>query len=406
MYFRPAALLALALSLGYSSLARTAAPAIQTEDPLQNPGFVHFYNLEYDQALADFEQQRAACPNDPKVYNDIAQTVLFREMFRDGALESQLVTGNNPFLRRPKMKISEQNREKFDGAINRAIELSRGRLQKNPRDIMALYDLVVAHGLRANFLFLVDKAWLDALHEATEARKANDKILAIAPHFIDAHLASGMSEYIVGCLPMYMRVLGKLRGFHGDKEDGIRQIERVSKAGTLDRYDASILLAAIYRREHRPRKAIALLEDLTNTFPRNYLLRFEQVQMYSDLGDKDAALKVLAEIKYLHDTESPGYKNLPAERIQYAKGNLLFWYGDLDPALADLKQVTRKANDLDLNTAVMAWLRLGQVYDLKGEHSQAVEAYRETLKTAPKSAPATEAEGYISNPYRRKSPAA
>jgi tetratricopeptide (TPR) repeat protein len=57
---------------------------------------------------------------------------------------------------------------------------------------------------------------------------------------------------------------------------------------------------------------------------------------------------------------------------------------------------------LDLNTAVMAWLRLGQVYDLKGQHAEAIQAYRKTLNTAPRSAPALEAEGYISAPYRRK----
>ncbi len=402
MYLKPVLLLALAVSAAFSSFA--AAPPPRFEDPLKNPGFVHFYNLEYAQALIDFEQQAKCHPDDPFAYNNIAQTILYREMFRDGALESELVTGTNPFLRRPKMQISASDKAQFNASINRSLQLSLPRLQKNPQDIGALYALVVAHGLRANYLFLVEKAWLDSLHEATEARKADDKILALDPDFVDAHLASGMSEYIVSCLPMYMRVLGKIRGFHGDKEDGIKQLEWVAKDGTLDRYDASVLLAAIYRREHRPKQAIALLNGLVNTFPRNYLFRFEQVQMYSDLGDKQSALRVLAQIDYLHRSGAPGYANLPSERIQYAKGNLLFWYGDLDPALADLKQVTQKAHELDLNTAVMAWLRLGQVYDLKGEHAQAVQAYRETLNTAPRSAPAAEAEGYISVPYRRKPP--
>jgi tetratricopeptide (TPR) repeat protein len=401
MFFRLAVCLVLGL---VPALTCAATPAFPVQDPLQNPGFVHFYNLEYDQALAAFEQQAKRHPDDPAVYNDIAQTILFKEMFRDGALESELVTGTNPFLRRPKMKISARDKNQFNLSIDRAIALSRSRLEQDPNDIGALYALVVAHGLRANYLFLVEKAWLDALHEATEARKANDKILELRPDFVDAHLASGMSEYVVGCLPLYLRVLGKLRGFEGDKDDGIRQLEWVAKAGTLDRYDAQILLAAIYRREHRPKQAIALLKGLVSTFPRNYLFRFEQVQMYSDLGDKRSALQVLAQIEDLRRTGAPGYATLPPERIQYAKGNLLFWYGDLDPALADLKQVTEKAQDLDLSTAVMAWLRLGQVYDLKGERAQAIQAYRETLKTAPRSAPALEAEGYISSPYHRKSP--
>jgi tetratricopeptide (TPR) repeat protein len=403
MYLRRAACLVSVLLTALT--CRAASTALHLEDPLKNPGFVHFYNLEYDQALAEFEQQAKRCPDDPAVYNDIAETILFREMFRNGALESELVTGTNPFLRRPKMQIAPADKERFQAAVDRAVQLARSRLQKNAGDIAALYALVVAHGLRANYLFLVEKAWLDSLHEATEARKADDKILALDPGFVDAHLASGMSEYIVGCLPMYLRLLGKVRGFEADKDDGIRQLEWVAKDGTLDRYDAAILLAAIYRRERRPKQAITLLRGLVNTFPRNYLLRFEQVQMYSDLGDKASALRILAGIEHLRETGAEGYANLPAERIQYAKANLLFWYGDLDPALSNLKQVTQKADKLDLSTAVMAWLRLGQVYDLKGDRAQAIEAYQETLKTAPRSAPALEAEGYISTPYRRKPPA-
>jgi tetratricopeptide (TPR) repeat protein len=400
MHFRPVVSAPVALLAVLSCSA--ANPAINGQDPLSNPGFVHFYNNEYDQALASFEKELKARPDDPDSYNDIAQTILYREMYRDGALESQLVTGNNPFLRRPKMEIAPQDKARFNSSIDEALKLSEALLRKNPEDIHALHAVVVAHGLRANYEFLVERAWLDALHDAVAARKANEKILAIAPNWVDAHLISGLTEYIVGSLPPYLRLLGAIRGFHGNKEDGIRQLQLVSRSGVLDRYDACILLAAIYRRDRQPRLAIPLLQELANTFPRNSLFRFEEVQMYSDLGDKQAALKILAEIDNLRRRGAPGYANLAPEKIEYFKGNLLFWYGDLDPALADLKKATQKANDLDLSTAVMAWLRLGQVYDLKGDHRQAVDAYRRTVNTAPKSAAALEAKNYIANPYRRK----
>jgi tetratricopeptide (TPR) repeat protein len=265
-----------------------------------------------------------------------------------------------------------------------------------------LYTLGVAHGLRANYAFLVEKAWVDSLREAMAARKFTEQILDINPNFIDAQLILGLDDYIVGCLPFHMRALGFVAGFRGDKDGGIRKLEEVARAGILNRYDAEIVLAVIYRRERNPKKAIPLLKDLAARFPRNYLLRFEQVEMYSDLGDKNSALRVLGEIEDLRRNGAPGYRNLTPEKIRYLRANLLFWYGDLDAALADLKQVTQRAAVLDVGTAVMAWLRLGQVYDLKGNHKQAVEAYRETMKTAPESAAATEAKSYMSNPYRRK----
>ncbi|HEY3939970.1 MAG TPA: tRNA epoxyqueuosine(34) reductase QueG [Bryobacteraceae bacterium] len=367
-----------------------------------SPGYDHFYNNEFDQALTYFEQQVTLHPADPQMYNHIAQTILYREMLRDGALESQLVTGNNPFLRRPKMEIDPRDKQRFAECLDRSTQLSEATLQTDPHNIEALSALAVAHGLRSNYGFVVEKSWMESLREATAARKADEQILALDPHDIDAHLILGLNQYVVASLPFYMRALGFLGGFHGDREGGIRQLELVASQGSRNRYDAEVLLAVIYRREHAAQKAIPLLEDLATRFPRNYIFRFEQVQMYSDMGDKQSALRVLAEIERLRCAKSPGYAGLLPEKIQYMKGNLLFWYGDLDAALADLTQATGKAGDLDLNTAVLAWLRLGQVYDLKGNHQAALGPYREAIKTAPKSEAAAEAKGYISHPYHRK----
>lgn len=374
----------------------------QAQDPLNDPGFVHFYNNEYDEALADFEKARNEKPADPQMYNHIAQTILYREMFRNGALESELVSGSNPFLRRPKMEITAQDKARFNDALAKAMQLSQSAIAKNPRDVEAWYAQAVTHGLRANYLFLVEKAWLDSLHEMTAARKADERAVQIDHSFSDARLILAINQYIVGCLPLGWRMVASLGGFHGDRAGGVRQLELVAQTGVSNRYDAQALLAAIYRRERQTKRALPLVQALAQRFPRNYLFRFEEVEMYSDLGDKQSALRILSEIEDLRRRGSPGYASLPAEKIQYLKANLLFWYGDLNPALADLKQITQKADTLDLNTAVMAWLRLGQVYDLQGRHKDAVAAYRETMKAAPKSEAALEAKSYISNPYRRK----
>ena len=391
---------------GLVLITATVCPAVPSGanplDPLTNPGFVHFYNNEFDAAIADFEAGVKARPNDPDSYNHLAQAILYREMLRNGALESQLVSGTNPFLRRPKMAIGTRDKARFTYCVDQSLKLSEALLEKDPQNIHALYALGVAHGLRANYSFLVEKAWVDSLREAMAARRFTEQILEIDPNFVDAQLILGVDDYIVGCLPFHMRALGFVAGFRGDKDGGIRKLEEVAKAGILNRYDAEIVLAVIYRRERSPEKAIPLLKDLAARFPRNYLLRFEQVEMYSDLGDKNSALRVLAEVEDLRQNGAPGYRNLSPEKIGYLRANLRFWYGDLDAALADLKQVTQKTAMLDLGTVVMAWLRLGQVYDLKGNHKQAIEAYRETMKTAPDSAAATEAKGYMSNPYRRK----
>ncbi len=72
------------------------------------------------------------------------------------------------------------------------------------------------------------------------------------------------------------------------------------------------------------------------------------------------------------------------------------------PTLDNMKRVAAKAEDLDLNTGVLAWMRLGQIYDLKGQRSQALEAYHHAIDFAPDSDAAKESKGYLSSPYRRK----
>ncbi len=375
--------------------------AVAADAPV-SAGYDHFYNNEFDQALEYFEQDLKAHPEDPQMFNHVAQGILYREMLRSGALESQLVSGNNPFLRRPKMEISAQDKQRFGYCVSQAIALSQAKLSREPDNIQALAALSVAHGLRSNYLFLVEKSWIDSLREATAARKANERIRELDPHDVDARLIYGLNEYVVGSLPFYMRALGFLGGFHGDRSDGIKQLELVATQGARNRYDAQVLLAVIYRRERDPRKAIPLLKELASRFPRNHLFRLEQVQMYSDAGDKQSALAVLNEVENLRQAGAAGYASLNPEKIRYFRANLLFWYNDLPGALADLRQVTRKAGELDLNTAVLAWLRLGQVQDLQGHHGDAMQAYREAISAAPKSEAATEAKGYLESPYRRK----
>jgi tetratricopeptide (TPR) repeat protein len=374
---------------------------VVAQDPLAEPGFMHFYNLEFEEALAAFHAEAAKVPDSADAYNHIAQTTLYREMFRSGALESQLVTGTNPFLRRAKMNPSAADDKHFNDAIARAMELAGARLKTNPNDAAALYAVGVSYGLRSNYNFLVHKAWVDALHDATSARKAHHRATEVDPDFTDARLVQGLYDYIVGSLPFHWRTLGLLAGFRGNRERGIESLKLVAEKGRANRADAAILLCAIYRRERRAQDAIPYLDDLIRRFPRNFLLRLELVQMYGDLGDKTKALEVVSQLDQLKRSGAAGLDRLPDEKIRYTRGNLLFWYNDLDAALDDMKAVTVKAETLDLNTGVYAWLRLGQIYDLKNQHEQAVAAYREAMRYAPGSEAAREARDFMASPYRR-----
>jgi tetratricopeptide (TPR) repeat protein len=380
-------------------LAACAAPA---QAGLVTSGYQHFYNLEFDEAIADFRRYAAEAPNEPGAHNHLAEAILYRDMFRAGALETELVSGNNPFLRRPKVNASAEDQRQFEEHVQAAIRLAQARLACAPRDAAAHYDLGVAWGLRANWDFLVRKAWRDALHDAVMARRAHARATEIDPRMLDAQMVQGLYDYMVGSLPLHLRLLGLLAGVHGNKEEGIRTVEMVARQGQGNRTEAEVLLCAIYRRERRPRQAVPLLTGLIERFPGNFLLRMELAQMYSDTGQKAQAIAVLQRLRALKRSGAAGLAQLPVEKICFAEGNIQFWYGDLEPALANLKQAAAAAEDLDLNTGVLAWMRLGQIYDLKGERPAAQAAYQRAIAFAPDSDAAQESRQYLSDPYRRK----
>jgi len=379
--------------------AMSATLCAQTN--LVDEGFSHFYNLEYDEAIACFDKAIAQNPGSPDLHNHLAQTLVFREMFRDGALESELVSGNNSFLRRPKLNPSPETEKRFLDEVAKAIALAERRLKSNPNDTAAMYAEGIAYGLRSNYFWVVKKSWQNSLRDATAARKLHNRISELEPNNIDARLVQGLHDYIVGSLPWHFRMLGFLVGIHGDKEKGIRTVQDVAARGRLNRIDAEILLCALYRRENRTRLAVPIVRELIERFPRNFLLRLELAQMYSMAGDGVHGLETLDEVARLKAQKAPGFDRLPWEKIYFHQGSIQFWYNQLDRSLENMKRVTAAAEEVDLNTGVQAWLRMGQIYDMKQRRQEAVEAYKKAIAYAPEAEAAQESRKYLSTPYRR-----
>lgn len=374
---------------------------LEAEENLVSRGFDHFYNLEYDEAQALFQQAATQDPNSPDLHNHIAETILFREMLRDGALESELVSGDNSFLRRAKLNPAPETQRGFLNEVTAAISLASKRLQKNPNDTGAFYALGIAYGLRANYNWLVNKSWRESLSDATAARRKHNRITELEPANVDATLIQGLHDYVVGSLPVMWRMLGFLAGIRGDKEKGLETVEDVARRGDRNRIDAQILLCALYRRENQPARAVPLVEDLMRRYPRNYLLPLELSQMYSMAGDGQKALAAVEALARAKAAHTAGLDRVSWEKIYFQEGTIQFWYRDLDHSLDNLKKVTAAPDNLDLNTGAFAYLRIGQIYDMTRHRDEAIFAYKKCIAFAPEADAARESRKYLAAPYRR-----
>lgn len=311
-------------------LLTAAILPLAAQDPLVASGFNHFYNLEYDQAITDFTSAAEQNPLDASIWNHLAEAVLYRAMLRSGALDTHVAVKPHAVLKRPKVEMTATEEQSFCASLEKALAISQARLDKDPDNPAALYTLGASYALRANYEFSVHKAWIDALHDASRAQQAHIRVCQLEPQNIDARLIPGLYDYIAGSLSGPYRLLASLTGHHGDRQRGIDTLETVAREGKLNRVDAEFVLAAIYRREHRAKDGVPLVEDLIRQFPRTYLLRFELVEMLNDTGDKQSALRELASIRELRLAGAPGFAELPIEKIDNVESAIGFQHAHLD----------------------------------------------------------------------------
>jgi tetratricopeptide (TPR) repeat protein len=223
----------------------------------------------------------------------------------------------------PKIAMSAADQIQFTGALDRALELAESRLMEVPNDPDALYSLGVGYGLRGNYNFAVRKAYIDALHDMSFARTFHNRATRLDPALVDAELTQGVYDYVVGSLSIGWRMLGLVGGFQGNRARGIATLSQVARQGNVNRVDATIFLAAIYRREHRSEEAVGMLRPLIPLLPRNYLLRLELAEMYGDLADYSAALDLLNQVEQLRRAHAQGYETLNADLVRQVRERVL-----------------------------------------------------------------------------------
>ena len=133
--------------------------------------------------------------------------------------------------------------------------------------------------MRSDFAALIEKRNLASLHYTKEATAWASQLLADDPTCYDAHLAGGVSRYIIGSMAAPVRWLLRVGGIQGDKEGGISELQLTAAQGRLLAPFARILLAIAYVREKHIGLARELLLGLERDFPDNALFARELARL-------------------------------------------------------------------------------------------------------------------------------
>ncbi len=259
--------------------AVSAAPALASDPPEIDAGFRFLYRLRFEEARAQFSAWQKTHPEDPLGHASEAASYLFEEFYRQGVLTSDFFLDDNRLLGGIRGKADEKRREAFSAANRRAQDLARGRLKTNSRDVDALFAMAISTGMQADYASLIEKRQFESLRLIREAERYAKSLLAIAPDSADAYLALGAANYILGSLPAHKRILLWFGGIHGDRADGMQQLQMAAARGHWLRPFAKMLLALAALREKQVELARAQLRQLTAEFPENPLFARELARL-------------------------------------------------------------------------------------------------------------------------------
>jgi hypothetical protein len=244
-----------------------------------NHGFLRLYDLDFSGGQREFESWEKLNPDDPMGPASEAAGILFSEFNRLGVLEAQFYEDDSIFAARQKYVADPAQRARFEQRLSRAEDLAKARLSRDPRDRDALLAMTLTNGLRSDFAALIEKRNLASLHYTKEATAWAQQLLTVDPTCYDAHLASGVSRYIIGSMAAPVRWILRFGGVSGDKAGGIAELRTTAAQGHLLAPFARILLAIAYVREKDLPHAHELLLALQHDFPDNTLFGRELARL-------------------------------------------------------------------------------------------------------------------------------
>jgi tetratricopeptide (TPR) repeat protein len=381
--------------------AAQAQPAINAlhaapQDPQTDAAFNDFYNMEYDRATQEFEKIVEKHPKDAFALNHLLTTVLMRDLYDTGAMNTGDYA-NDSFIGRAPRPTPQKIKDRIKQLAHRAEEIEEEQLKANPKDVEALYCRGVTRAQFSVYTGLVERAWFSALRNAVGARHDHEHVLELDPDYIDAKLVVGTHNYVVGNLPWSVKVAAALAGLSGSKEKGLGYLREVAKSDGENAEDAKIVLTLFLRREHRYDEALGYMQDLSAKFPRNHLFTTEVANLLRASGRLDEAEALYRKI--WQNGREGKYGNLHYEMAAWGLGELLRNKKDLAGAAAAYELVNDAPNP-DPDVLQKANLAAGQMYDLLQKRELAMKRYQAVLAGRTDSGQADLARRYIREAYR------
>ena len=370
--------------------------ALRPPDVLNQAAFDHYYNLDYDAAVQDFEKILARHPNDPFAVNHLLSAIQVRELYRMGAMNSGEYSNDN-FIGQAHRPADPAQKQRIKQLVEQAGKLEDAELARNPNNVDMLYARGVTRGQFALYTALIERAWFSALRNAVGARRDHERVLELAPQYTDAKLIVGAHNYVMGNLSLAVRMAVALVGLSGDKEKGLRYLSDDYNANGETSVDAGVVLMVFLRREHRYDEALQIARVIGPRFPRNYLLPLEEANLLRASGKSGEAEEQYRRV--WQNGREGKYGSLHYEIAALGLGDLLRSQKKYQAAAAAYEMVG-EVTGADPELLQKANLGAGEMYDQLQKRDLAVRKYEAVVATNSGNAEAEKARKRMKDAYR------
>lgn len=238
-------------------------------------GYRAMYDLNFEAAHQKFASWKHANPDDPMGPVSNAAAYLFSELERLRVLDSELFVDDDKFRMRQHLTASADTKRLFEDELSHTRQSARRALAHAPDDRNALLADVLAHGLEADYLSLIEHRDLAALSVVKEGRALAVHLLTAHPDCYDAYLAIGVENYLLSLKPAPVRWVLNWSGAQTNKQEGIAKLRLTAEKGNLLQPYARMLLAVAALRDNDRATATRLLDGLVREFPHNRLYAAE-----------------------------------------------------------------------------------------------------------------------------------
>jgi tetratricopeptide (TPR) repeat protein len=183
----------------------------------------------------------------------------------------------------------------------------------------------------------------------------------------------------------------------GSKQKGLEYLYEAANGNGETSVDAKIALSLFLRREQRYSEAIELIGQLSQAYPRNFLVALELANLQNAAGHGPEA--IAAYRKLLSAGRNGQYADPRLEQAAWGLGQALSGQRDYSGAAEAFDSVSHFPK-VEPELLERANLSAGEMYDLAQRRDLALKKYHDVISADSNSPRAREARKYVKQPYR------